>query len=315
MTAWLLSRIGAVAIILAVPVLIANCSRVSYAALNAPTYLASYQRYANIHYGGPGERQSLDVYVPPGAAKKPVVVFWYGGTWSRGAKEWYRFVGASLASSGYVAVLPDYRLYPKVRFPTFIEDGAQALKWVHEHAHEFGGDPDAIFLMGHSAGAHLAASLALDPRYLRKVGGDPSWVRGWIGISGPYALDPKSISYRFLKVLFQPPYTGADWQITALAREHSPPTLLLHGSEDIFPAAVINLDANLRGYGNYVECHVYQRVGHVGTVAAFSLPFRWEASSLEDTRRFIANVLAGKATARSSVPCTFAGRVLSYSAR
>ncbi len=171
MTEWLLSRIGAVAIILSLPVLIANCSRVSHAALNAPAYLASYQRHADIRYGEPGERQSLDVYVPPGASKRPVVVFWYGGTWSRGAKEWYRFVGASLASSGYVAVLPDYRLYPKVRFPTFIEDGAQALKWVHAHVGEFGGDPDAIFLMGHSAGAsrrHSRAGSSLSAQSRRR---------------------------------------------------------------------------------------------------------------------------------------------------
>lgn len=67
------------------------------------------------------------------AANRPVVVFWYGGAWVYGAKEEFRFVAAALAEAGYVAVLPDYRLYPEARFPTFVEDGALALRWAHEH--------------------------------------------------------------------------------------------------------------------------------------------------------------------------------------
>lgn len=306
MSAWLLSRIVAVAILVAMPLAIANCSRVSFGLLNAPTYPASaaglYDRHADIRYGGPGARQSLDVYVPSGAKRRPVVVFWYGGTWTKGAKEWYRFVAASLAGSGYVAVLPDYRLYPQVRFPQFIEDGALAVNWVHEHAAEFGGDPGAIFLMGHSAGAHLAATLALDPRYLRKVGGDSSWVRGWIGLSGPYALDPEAIAYLILKRVFQKPYTLQDWQTVAMAHTDAPPALLIHGTDDIFPQAVMDLDVLLRDQGNYVECHFYKGVGHMGTVAAFSLPLRYEATSLEDTRRFIERTLA-RGTPHVSTPC------------
>jgi len=124
MTSWHVSRFTAIAIILAVSVMLVNCSRVVFAVLNAPTYAGSYERHADIQYGTDA-RQTLDLYVPVGSAYRPVVMFWYGGMWTKGSKDWYRFVGAALASSGYVAILPGYRLYPQARFPQFIEDGAR----------------------------------------------------------------------------------------------------------------------------------------------------------------------------------------------
>jgi poly(3-hydroxybutyrate) depolymerase len=190
------SRIAALAIIVAVPMLISNCRQVVSSAMNVPAYIGTYDRHAGIAYGAL-PRQTLDVYVPRGAANRPVVVFWHGGSWQRGRKEEVRFVGAALAGAGYIAILPDYRLYPEARFPQFIDDGALAVKWAREHARVHGGDPDAIFVMGHSAGGHLAATLALDERYLRKAGGQGSWIRGWIGLSAPYELRwhlPRSLS-------------------------------------------------------------------------------------------------------------------------
>ena len=116
---------------------------------------------------GPEERQALDVYLPKDrAGPSPVVVFFYGGAWRRGERGDHLFAAEALTSQGYVAVVPDYRLYPEVRFPAFVEDGAKALRWVRDHAADFGGDPDRLYLMGHSAGAHIAALLTLDERYL-----------------------------------------------------------------------------------------------------------------------------------------------------
>jgi acetyl esterase/lipase len=123
----------------------------------------------NIPYG-PGPRRSLDVYVPArtrGAA--PVVVFLYGGSWESGAKEDYRFVGGALAAAGFVTIIPDYRLYPEVVFPAFLDDCAAAFAWASTHARAFGGG-GRIFLMGHSAGAYNAAMLALDPSYIVRAG-------------------------------------------------------------------------------------------------------------------------------------------------
>jgi acetyl esterase/lipase len=304
MTSWHLSRVVAISIILGVTLMLVNCGRVIFAALNAPTYAGFYERHADIPYGT-AARQTLDVYVPDDARLRPVVVFWYGGIWMNGSKEWYRFVGAALANSGYVAILPDYRLYPQARFPMFIEDGALAVKWARDHASEFGGDPRAIFLMGHSAGAHLAATLALDSRYLRNVGGDQTWVRGWVGLSGPYALDTGFAGRPVLRDIFRAPYVAADWQIVTLVREHAPPSLILHGAADIFPDDVLALDQALRVAGNYSECHFYDGSGHMGTVAAFSLPLRGGAPALADVRRFV-DRFAPKATgaaAGAGLPC------------
>src|SRR5687767_6113581 len=118
------SRIAAVVIIFVVPVALANWKEVFMHAVSVPSYIGFYERHADIRYGDL-PRQSLDVYVPSGrASARPTVVFWYGGKWQWGSKEQYRFVGAALANSGYVAILPDYRLFPQARFPQFIEDGA-----------------------------------------------------------------------------------------------------------------------------------------------------------------------------------------------
>lgn len=133
--------------------------------------ISGHIRCAGIPYGT-DPRQSLDVYMPtPAATNRPIVVFWYGGMWIRGSKEQYRFVGAALANAGYVAILPDYRLFPQARFPDFIEDGARAVKWAHEHATELGGDPQALFLMGHSAGR--SRRLRGEATRHRRAGGMP----------------------------------------------------------------------------------------------------------------------------------------------
>jgi acetyl esterase/lipase len=285
------SRIVAVVIIAAVVACIANCSALVFEVANFPAHFGSFVRHSDIRYGG-DPRQSLDVYVPQNATRRPVVIFWYGGAWVRGTKERYRFVGAALANAGYVAILPDYRLYPQVRFPVFIEDGARAVRWAHEHVGEFGGDSHALFLMGHSAGAHIAASLALDPRYLIKVGGDASWIRGWGGISGPYALELLTPG---LNDIFRQPYTAADWQPVALVSERAPATLLLHGMEDtlVRPRETIELQQKLLAAGVPVECHMYPRGTHTDTIAAFSPLLRFKAPVLADISGFIDRTLVG----------------------
>jgi acetyl esterase/lipase len=136
------------------------CTRLALAVVNGPARLSGVTRTADLAYGDQ-RRQKLDVYQPrrATATPRPVVVFWYGGSWTAGEKESYRFVGAALAQMGYVAVLPDYRLYPNVKFPSFIDDGARAVAWAQKHAADYHADGRRIVLMGHSAGAHLAALL------------------------------------------------------------------------------------------------------------------------------------------------------------
>ena len=132
----------------------------------------------------------LDVFAPHAAADAPVIVFFYGGSWEEGRRRWYRYVGEALASHGIVVVIPDYRKYPDVRFPAFMADAANATKWAFVHAAEFGGDPRRVFVMGHSAGGHIAALLACDNRYLAKVDLVPRDLAGMIGLAGAYAFLP-----------------------------------------------------------------------------------------------------------------------------
>ena len=149
-------------------VLASGCTSISFLIANSATLAGNYERSTN-HAYGPESRQKLDVYSPQDAKDRPVVVFFYGGSWTVGSRGLYRFVGAALAERGIVAVLPDYRLYPQVKFPLFLDDGALAIAWVQEHAQEFGGDPQRIVLMGHSAGGHEAAFLAYDRQLLLKA--------------------------------------------------------------------------------------------------------------------------------------------------
>ena len=262
------------------------CGGAAFALVNLPAKMSQHVRTADLAYGGL-PRQRLDVYQPNGLGLRPIIVFWYGGGWTRGDKDNYRFVGAALADAGYVAVLPDYRLYPEVEFPTFIEDGAAAVAWTVANAARFGGDPDRIYLAGHSAGAHTAALLALDPSYLAAANVSRSVVRGLIGLSGPYALEPTSGQ---LAKIFQAPYQSRDWQPVQWADQDSPPTLLLHGRDDgtVWPMHSEQLAAALQAAQVPVTLQLIDGRSHADTVAAFSSLLRWRAPTLESIVEFVA---------------------------
>ena len=236
---------------------------------------------------GAGPRQRLDVYVPDDlTAPAPVVVFFYGGRWEFGVKEDYRFVGQALASQGLIAVIADYRLYPEVRFPTFIEDGAAAVRWVQAQISGLGGDPARIFVMGHSAGAHIAAMLALDAQYLNAVGTTPRALAGLIGLAGPYDFLP--LTDPTLQRIFAAE-DMAETQPITFAGDGGPPALLLHGEQDrtVRPANSTHLAAQLRAAGTPVELGLYPDLGHIGIVGALAAPLRWQAPVLDDVARFV----------------------------
>ncbi len=276
--------LASVSAVLLLPGLVA-CSQLSFALANAPAHLGSFDRHDAIAYAN-GARGKLDVYEPRGAKARPVVVFFYGGSWQKGRRESYRFVGAALAEAGYVVVIPDYRLYPEVRYPAFDDDAARAVVWAHEHAGEFGGDANKLFIMGHSAGAHIAASIALDERYLKRAGGQVAWLRGLIGLSGPYVLKPNTTA---LNEIFALPYTPADWQLQNFVTATAPPALLVHGAEDdlVAPANSEELARRLRAVGVAAELQIVPGRGHTDIVAALSVPARRRAPTLAYIRAFI----------------------------
>jgi acetyl esterase/lipase len=238
-----------------------------------------------------GARHTLDVCRPKTATAAPVVVFFYGGGWRSGSKAMYRYVAKALARRGYVAVVPDYRMYPEVRYPDFLDDGARAVRWAKDNAHKFGGDPEKLFLMGHSAGAHIAAMLAIDASWLEKVGLAPSRdIAGLIGVSGPYDFLP--LRDETLKIIFG----GADRPQTQPINHvtpGAPPALLLTGgNDDVVDAGnSTRLAERLRAAGNDATAIVYPRTGHYIIVAALASVLRALVPVLRDTDAFIAKTL------------------------
>jgi acetyl esterase/lipase len=213
---------------------------------------------------GPEPWEKLDIYIPPApaAAPRPVIVFFYGGRWTVGSRSVYPFLGDSFAKRGYIAVIPDYRKYPQVRFPAFVEDGAKALAWVHSHIAAYGGNPGRIFVTGHSAGAHIGAMLAADPSYLAREGKDRSAViRGFAGLAGPYAFTPNEPD---LQDMFGPPERYPSMQATTFIDGTQPPMLLLHGEADdvIRRFNLDRLEARIREKGGVVKSIVYPGVDH-----------------------------------------------------
>lgn len=268
-----------------------GCMPLALGVLNLPARLGDYTLVADGAYAD-DPRRSLDIYAPenPGSLH-PVVVFFYGGRWSSGSKDDYRFVADALTALGYVVVIPAYRLYPQVEFPAFVQDGASAIAWVHAHIDAYGGDPERLFVMGHSSGAHLAAMLALDENYLLQAGGRPGWIKGMIGLAGPYDFLP--LEDRDLQDIFGPPVRYPLSQPINYAHAGQPPLLLLHGSDDETVAVenTLNLAAATRGEGAEVETRLYEGIGHVGILSALSRPFRGRAPVVQDVHGFMCGVL------------------------
>jgi acetyl esterase/lipase len=270
-----------------VAVLAAGCSRLGFMAANVPAVFGSYKRHTNIAYGTDPQHR-LDVYVPDKvAASRPVVLFWHGGRWRFGDKSDYRFVGAALAESGYVVVVANYRHYPQVKMPGFMEDAAQAALWAAAHAQEFGGDPDRLYLMGHSAGAHLAALVTLSPRYFAASGRPAPRIAGVIGLSGPYDFLP--LLEADVQDMFGPPPLYPESQPINFLRADSPPMLLVHGLGDdtVRPKNSRNLAAGLSALGVPVTLKLYPKLSHADTVAALTTLLRGRAPILADITTFV----------------------------
>jgi acetyl esterase/lipase len=266
--------------------LLSACSAASFGIANFPARFAHCERTANVPFG-PATWQRADVYQPlRTTGPVPVIVFWYGGAWTEGNKDEYRFVGTALASLGFVAVLPDYRVYPEVKFPAFLDDAAAAVAWVQSHAAQFGGDPHRIVLMGHSAGAHMAAMLAINHAYLRRAGVDTHNIAGLIGLSGPYELVPNTAT---LYAIFDAPYTPHDWQVLPYVSSDAPPTLLIQGASDrlVRVSNTLHLGDALRQKNVPVQVVVYPHRGHGDTVAALSWAARFRSPTLADIDGFM----------------------------
>lgn len=240
---------------------------------------------------GPGPRQRYDVYRAldslgrPLAGPAPVVIFIHGGSWESGDKRAYAWVGEALAQMGFVAVLPNYGLMPRTRFPAFVDDAAQAVAHARARVAGWGGDTTRVVLMGHSAGAHIAALLAYDGRYLARQGTSPQMLSGFVGLSGPYdfALDTK---------LLRATFAGSaerEWDALPVhfVAEGGLRSLLVMGYDDVTvnPRNTRSLAAALRSKGVPVE-EVWVPGTHGVSVGAFARISRGESEIVQRIRTF-----------------------------
>ncbi|MSP03063.1 MAG: alpha/beta hydrolase [Acetobacteraceae bacterium] len=235
----------------------------------------------------PGPRHAMDVYLPARDTRAPpVVVFFYGGGWRSGDKANYRFMGRSLAACGAIAILPDYRVWPDAGFDGFLADAAAAAAAAREEGRRRGGDPSRFYLMGHSAGAHIATMLALDPAWLAED--VRASVSGTIGLAGPYDFLP--LTNPVQQQIFAP--VGPRTQPITFAAQAKGPLLLMTGADDmtVRPANSTRLAARVRETGGHADTIVYPGVGHIGIISAFAAPFRFMAPVRADTCRFIGGV-------------------------
>jgi acetyl esterase/lipase len=236
--------------------------------------------------------QTLDVWRPAGktTAKRPVLIFWYGGGWAKGDRRSYAFAARAYARAGFVVVVPDYRKVPDIRFPAFLQDGAEAVKWTRDHVSDYGGDPDRIAVAGHSAGAHIAAMITLDTQWLKAEGVDPKIIKAAVGLSGPYDFYPFTSS-RAIEAM-----KGADPAATQpinFARADAPPMLLVTstGDTEVRPKNAINLAAKLKALGAPVTLIEYPALTHEDIAKALSKPFRGKGPILADSVAFLNAVL------------------------
>ena len=254
--------------------------------LNTLTPGTGYARASNLVFDQ-ATGLKADVYTPTGAVNAPVVVFFYGGRWSEGSKDLYEFVGAALAKQGMVAVVPDYRLYPSVKFPAFVEDSAKAVRWAHDNAVRYGGDVNRLFVMGHSAGAYNAAMLATDESYLKTVGGSRTWLKGMIGLAGPYDFLP--FTDADIKDMFGPPERYESTQPINHVDGKNPPMLLMHGEDDlaVFPRNSRNLAHKVNAAGGVVETVFYTKLSHSWIVATLSTLLQNQSDVMAYTKDFV----------------------------
>jgi acetyl esterase/lipase len=241
----------------------------------------------NLPYGEHA-RQVLDVVTSNACDQSPVILFFHGGSWRWGQKDYHREIGKQFAKEGIVFMTANYRLYPEVRFPAFPQDVARATAWVRENARTYGGDGKNLFLMGHSAGAHSASLVALDPSYLKVWDGTPDWIRGVIAMSVPYEFDPnKEFLYRDLF----PPAVDRNSTMPSflVGRESAPPFFLMHGRFDplIRYELTEKFSAAMKKTGGTVETKVYASHGHFSLIRRTTSWHVWPKPLFTDVLGFV----------------------------
>jgi len=269
-----------------------GCTDLGLFVVNRLAAFSDYSAIENIPYGS-DKLQRLSVYSPENLSANDgvapaTIIFFYGGCWGGCRtlnKESYLFVAEAITSRGYNAILVDYRRHPAVKFPEIIDDARRAVEWVHRNIEQYGGDSELIFIMGHSAGAHLGAMLTLDETYLDK--NTYQAIQGFIGLSGPYDFLPHTEPYQY--AVFGPETRYAESQPINYVDGTEPPLLLLYGEDDtqVKSRNIINLARKVRMHGGTVETHFYDGIDHAEILAALSIPLQSTTPVIDDIFHFV----------------------------
>ena len=293
-------HLGRLATLLTLGPALSACS----SGLNALKPSSTYAFTEGVSYGAK-PRQTLDIYRPTSKAPPggwPVVVFFYGGSWHWGSRAEYTFAGEALASRGVLALVADYRLYPEVRFPEFLDDSAMATSYALREALKLGGNPQRVFVMGHSAGAYNAAMVALDERWLKAQGQSPSALAGWIGLAGPYEFLP--ITNPQAQLVFSHPNYPPGTQPIDYVKRDAPRAFLGAARSDHLVNPVRNTEQmaeRLKAAGAPVQLKLYDGVDHVTLVASMAWSLRWMSTVLDDVSSFMQADLKSTTVAQSPV--------------
>ena len=269
--------------------LLGGCQGVLFAGLNSTNRHSEIEQRRGLVFD-PAHQLELDVYRPVHADHAPVVVFFYGGSWVRGERAWYRFVGMALAAHGVIAVIPDYRKVPAVNLDGFMADAALAVAWVHTHAAEFGGDAQDVFVMGHSSGGHIAGLLATDPQWLAADDLAPRDLAGFIGLAGVYTFLPDDADDDDMLAVFGSDKTTQQ-RAAPLHYVHGdePPMLLLHGTDDheVDPDNSRTLAEVVQAQHEEADLKLYPDVGHSTLLFSMAQPRHSRAPTLDDVLAFV----------------------------
>ncbi|CAN5866019.1 alpha/beta hydrolase [soil metagenome] len=234
-------------------------------------------------------RQKLDLYTSATAPARGVVVFIHGGYWDSGDKSEYPFVADSLTEAGFMTIIVNYRLVPDITFPSYAEDVALAVKWVFDNVANYGGDPNEVFLMGHSAGAHIAALVAYDERYLDALGATTK-LAGFVGLAGPYDFLPLAPDDVRSKAALGPEDAWAQTQPINFVDGGEPSAFIATGLKDttVKPGNSLRFAERVETSEGEVELKTYKKLDHVSIAGALGRGTRFlEPQVLKDVLGFL----------------------------
>lgn len=267
-------------------VILGGCTQLGVSLANLPIKFSDMEIKKEITYGNE-DWQKLDIYIPKRAKveKLPVITFFYGGRWTDGSKDMYAFVGHAFAKEGYIVVIADYSKYPNVKFPSFVEDGAKAVAWIHNNIDKHGGDANNLFISGHSSGAHIGALVVADERYLQAEGKNNSIIKAFAGLAGPYDFIPQADD---LKDIFGPPTNYPLMTVTNFIDGNEPPMLLLWGEDDdaVWERNIKLLGEKIEKENGLYEIKMYPGVDHVGVISGLIWFLRGQPPILKDITNF-----------------------------